>query len=307
VPPQATADHYRQQQRLTVVAIVNVRRLWAEMNADFDTAWRPIRPRMVALLSATQNAAASSSDAYVSAVLAETGQPDEPLAGVAARRFVGVAADGRSLGGLLDGALVAARTSSSTSSADALAHGGRWLEMATQTLVADTSRSATSVAIAVRPDIGGYVRMLNTPSCARCVVLAGRFYRWNEGFRRHPRCDCRHIPASENIASDFTTDPAAYFDQLSRVDQNATFTAAGAQAVRDGADLNQVVNARRGIYTTVDGSRATTVGTSSRTAAGRAAALRRDGGARLMPEEIYANASSREQAIELLRRYGFLT
>jgi hypothetical protein len=34
----------------------------------------------------------------------------------------------------------------------------------------------------------GYIRLLTPPSCARCVILAGRFYRWSDGFKRHPNC-----------------------------------------------------------------------------------------------------------------------
>src|SRR5690606_23965723 len=33
-----------------------------------------------------------------------------------------------------------------------------------------------------------YVRMLTPPSCSRCTVLAGRWYRKNAGFARHPGC-----------------------------------------------------------------------------------------------------------------------
>ena len=37
-----------------------------------------------------------------------------------------------------------------------------------------------------------------------------------------------------------------YFDRLSREEQDKAFTRAGAEAIRDGADISQVVNARRG-------------------------------------------------------------
>lgn len=42
------------------------------------------------------------------------------------------------------------------------------------------------------------------------------------------------------------TDPKAYFRSLSRAEQDRAFTAAGAEAIRLGADIGQVVNARRG-------------------------------------------------------------
>ena len=39
----------------------------------------------------------------------------------------------------------------------------------------------------VRP-VGGYVRMVQAGACSRCVVLAGKWYRKNQGFQRHPGC-----------------------------------------------------------------------------------------------------------------------
>jgi hypothetical protein len=41
-------------------------------------------------------------------------------------------------------------------------------------------------------------------------------------------------------------DPQEYFDSLSEADQDRIFTKAGAQAIRDGADVSRVVSARRG-------------------------------------------------------------
>jgi hypothetical protein len=106
------------------------------------------------------------------------------------------------------------------------------------------------------------------------------------------------------------------------------FTAAGAQAIRDGADVAQVVNARRGM-TVAAGRRVTTQGTTRRALFGgyeidpdtgrlrrrRAAELQRVPGqrtrsvtaVRLMPEQIYAEAGGdRAEAIRLLRLHGYL-
>src|SRR5690606_25790677 len=109
---------------------------------------------------------------------------------------------------------------------------------------------------------------------SRCVILAGRFYRKNTGFQRHPGCDCRHIPASESVAGDLAVDPRAYFDSLTEAEQDKAFTKAGAEAIRAGADIGQVVNARRGMYT-AQGQLLTREGTTSR---GRAFQALRDGG-----------------------------
>jgi hypothetical protein len=55
-----------------------------------------------------------------------------------------------------------------------------------------------------------------------------------------------NVPAVEDVADDIRTDPAAYFHSLTTAEQNRYFTKSGAEAIRAGADINQVVNARRG-------------------------------------------------------------
>jgi hypothetical protein len=170
------------------------------------------------------------------------------------------------------------------------------LDRNVQTMVADTGRAAASVDIVARPRIG-YVRMLTPPSCARCVVLAGKFYRWNTGFKRHPRCDCRHIPSSENVAGDHTTDPYEYFHSLSAADQDRIFTKNGANAIRDGADVFQIVNSRRGIQ---PGGLVTKEGTS------RAGNFGRGRQQRLTPDGIYSQGLSRDETLRLLERNGYI-
>lgn len=365
VLPQSSAEHYREQQRLTVATLVATRRAWGRMAPDFDASWRAVGPRLMVLTSAAQLGAARSGVAYVPRVLAETGITDDPVGEVNPRGFAGVAGDGRPLDSLLYGAVTTAKTAAATQAPpEALARGGRWLDKAVQTAVADAGRVAVGVGIAARPALTGYVRMLNPPSCSRCAVLAGEWYRFNEGFLRHPRCDCRHIPASESMAGDLTTDPRAYFDSLSESEQRRIFTNSGAQAIRDGADLGQVVNARRGATgltpaggrltraeqqmlrggrdigqlqrTDVYGRQVfvTTEGTTRRGLAGqrlaertgyvtedagqvlrntrggrtlRDATRQRARAPRLMPESIYEIAEDREDAIRLLRRYGYIT
>ncbi len=291
--PQATADHYRAQQRLTVATLAATRRAWAGMGPDFDPSWRRVRPRLTLLLSAAQLGAARDAERYIPAVLVETGQPDDPAGQVNARAFAGVASDGRPLDSLLYGAVTTAKTAASDAPPpQALAQGGRWLDMLVLTQVADAARGAVGVGITARPAISGYVRMLNPPSCSRCAVLAGRRYGWNAGFQRHPRCDCRHVPASEAIAGDLTTSPRGYFDSLDEAAQNRVFTNAGAQAIRDGADIGRVVNARRGM--SAAGARRTTE-------------LTRGGRQRLTPEGIYDLAADRDEAIRLLKQHRYLS
>lgn len=177
----------------------------------------------------------------------------------------------------------------------------------------DTGRSSAQAAMQTRPAVRGYARMLRPPSCARCAVLAGRVYRRATPFKRHPHCDCRHIPAAED-SGDFTTSARSYFKRLSQSEQDRVFTAAGAQAIRDGADINQVVNASRGMYTANaygTSVKATREGVTARGAASRRLAAQ--GGTfkrtpRLRPESIYQLAGDdRTQALRLLERFGYLT
>jgi hypothetical protein len=200
--------------------------------------------------------------------------------------------------------------------AQATAIGQRHLERIVATQVADAARVATGVAQVNDRAVRGYVRMLTPPSCSRCVVLAGKFYSANAGFDRHPLCDCVHIPAAEHLP-DQATDPRRYFDSLTESQQDATFTKAGARAIRDGADTAQVVNARRGMSKAASGRRTTErvfgrdvyltrEGITKRGQAGRRLG-KRNRGVRLMPEQIYLEAAGdRAEAIRLLRLHSYL-
>lgn len=294
--PQSAVEHYRSQQRITAVIVANVRKQWARMGNDFDSSWTQIGPQIVRQVTVGQIVAARQVPAYMTEVLDETNQVDNAVARMVPARLAGVGSDGRPLDELMRGAVITAKKNAGDGPRQALAAGGRWLDMVTQSTIADTARSANAVEIAARPAITGYTRMLNPPSCSRCAILAGATYRWNAGFLRHPRCDCRHIPTTENVAGDLTTDPKAYFRSLDAAAQNKIFTNAGAEAIREGADMGQVINARKGMYTTADGTKATRQGNRKSFSEG----------VRLMPESIIGQAGSRTEAIAGLRRYGYL-
>jgi hypothetical protein len=180
----------------------------------------------------------------------------------------------------------------------AVRKGGSFLEMVTHTTVADSGRAAAGVDTATRKNVG-YVRMLNPPSCSRCSILAGRFYRWNNGFNRHPKCDCVHVQTTATAAAEtegLIHDPYEYFSGLSAAEQDRTYGKAEAQAIRDGSDIFQVVNARRGVK---PGGLVTTEGTSKRGNFGR-------NGPRLTPEAIYQKGLSRDETLRELERYGYI-
>lgn len=302
--PQAAAEHYDRQQRLSLLTVAGARRLWARLGqGDFDVAWLVLGPQLFALLSAAQLTAARESAAYVATVLDELGIAAEPVAALAPASLAGVASSGSPLADVLYQPVIQTRTAlgDGADMKSALQSGRNLLDGIMQTQVADAGRDAESVAITARPTVTGYVRMLSLPSCDRCAVLAGRHYRWSSGFLRHPRCDCRHIPATEDVAGDLTTDPRKAIESgqvtgLSKADHHAI--------VEDGADPGRVINAKgntkSGLSTAQVGGRkvkTTTVGYRGKP--------RRQ--VRLRPESIYRIAGDdRAEALRLLKVHGYL-
>lgn len=324
------AAHHRRQQAIVARIARAAAALWRQLDRQFlDHSWHAsVGPRMFAAVAAGQLLAAAPSDMYTDAVLAAQGLDTAASGMLVARSLSGIASDGRDLASLLYQPVIATKYAIGQGATvdRALAVGLANLDMIVRTQVADAGRVGVGIATTARPDVSGYVRMLNPPSCSRCAVLAGKWYAWNAGFQRHPRCDCIAIPAAEKTAGDLTTDPQAYFDSLDESGQNRIFTKAGAEAIRDGADIGQVVNARRGMYTA--GGRVYTSegdsvrgfhggyihdadGTTRRRGSGqlvkRGGRYRQTTAARLMPEQIYRDAANRNDAIRLLRLNGFLS
>lgn len=311
----SSLSHYRTQQRITAATVVAVRSEWAKIGPDFDAGWARVGPRILALVVAGQIASAREGAAFVPRSLDETGESADAVGRVDSRAFAGYASDGRPLDSLLVGAVVQAKVAVGDGAApqDALARGGRWLDGITHGQLSDVGRVAIGVAIAARPKVTGYVRVLNPPSCGRCAVLAGRHYRWSSGFSRHPpTCDCFHRPGQARPGD--LTDPQEYFEGLSPADQDKYFGKAQAQAIRDGADMNQVVNADRSTYI-AGGRKFTREGVTIRGRFGRTSPefTRREGDRyrtakipRITPEQLYKDAVDRDDALRLLRRFGYI-
>jgi len=318
--PAAAVGHDAAMKQLQVLAVGAGRAAWRRLSADnLSGSWEAALALLQPAVERLQIRAAVEGANYGVDALAEQGTYVLPAAFVDPKSLAGVAPDGRPLAGLLQSPVLQVKgwIGAGIPPAQALVMGRSNLDMKLQTTIAQTGGVASGIDIAARPRVG-YVRMLNPPSCKDCVALAGKFYRWNAGFLRHPRCDCRHIPSRENDAGDLTTDPYAYFHSLSAEDQARTFTVAGARAINDGADIFQVVNAQRGLKftgTSADGSRRgqaagsfTKEGTSKRgnfrTATPGGA---RTNGKRLTPDAIYQlNGSNREAAMADLRKYGYV-
>lgn len=299
--------HQSRRVRLARRAGREVRSLWAEVDpAAIIRSWQQALPGALKVLENAQATAAASSGPYLEQLVTAYGLEDSGAPPVQAATFAGQSSDGRPLDTLLFQpaltALVALKLGASPRRA--LATGAFTADLIVRTQVADAGRAADQVAQTVRPALTGWARMLSLPSCSRCIVLAGKVYTWDARFKRHPACDCTTIPALEALADDLTTSPRAAFDALSSTDQDKTFTAADAQAIRDGADIAQVVNARQGM---TDAGTTTTGTTRFGLAGQRLGARRGKQVLRLTPAAIYEQASGdRDRAVRLLRQHGYL-
>ncbi|GAB3988850.1 hypothetical protein [Nocardioides marmoraquaticus] len=257
--------------RLTSRTVAGVRRAWRRLDpaAQLEDQYATdVAPKVLAVTAAAQVAAAREADAYVEQVLAELDFPTpDPLGLINPAALAGWAGDGRPSASMFASSIGTVRDRADKISerapdrpvdpklfyfgdsdlAQALAEVERDIDAYAATIVADTVRAFESVAMAAEPAVTHYVRMVEPGACSRCVILAGRRYLMSEPFERHPRCRCTHIPATLAATSTPVSSPQAYFDSLDATEQDRVFTAAGAQAVRDGADIAQVVNARRGM------------------------------------------------------------
>lgn len=247
----SSAEQYGRDQRAEIGAAVSaVLRQWRRMGEDFDSSYALIEPSLLQITDVAQSRIAVAAEEYIPAVLAETGQSRSvaPRFNVNVLSLVGTTGDGLTTEGLLYGAVIHAKqlVGAGASASQALGSSSSWLSTSVGTLLSDTGRASEGLATAARP-VTGWVRMLEPPSCGRCVALAGKFFKRNAGFQRHPKCDCRHIPSTESVAGDFTVDPRAYFDSLDEAGQaHMVGSIANARAVREfDADPSQLINSYR--------------------------------------------------------------
>lgn len=307
----AVADrHYSEIRRLEAFAVALLQRAWSRVDPDnVVESWAREASRVFTPFVNLQLQAATLGATYAAAALIAQGIRTQAEAKVRPEALAGWASDGRPLESLLRApADVAEQMLDQTRAVEA---GRVSATRIARTQIADASRVAAGIDRATRPRVG-WVRMLSPPSCDRCLILAGRFYRWSDGFDRHPNDDCISVPAAEDRPGDLRTDPDAYLKSLSTAEQDRLLGKDNAQAWRDGADLNQIVNAKRGMATTVDGVRtpvltpeglqATTTGTTNRALAGK----RLRGKQRLVPESIYRIATDRADALRLLKLHGYV-
>lgn len=325
--PEAALSYGALQRAEIGAAVSAVARQWRRMGSDFDASYARLEPALLGVLFGAQERVADGALAYVPDVL---GDAPAPLYESAGSRFVGVAGDGLPVASMAYGAVIEAKAAvaQGLDVAEALARGGRHLSLSAGTLLSDTGRAAERVSGGAHR-VRKWTRMLNPPSCGRCVILAGKTSWQSEAFDRHPGCDCRNVPASEDTGDDARTDPKAYLDGLSEAEQDRVLgSKANGQAFRDGADMNQLINAyrRKGAVRPAQingrGIKYTREGTTRRGHAYwqmsqaryiREQSVFRDGtkyyrlkAPRLMPETIYSTAKDPADAKRLLKLYGWI-
>lgn len=305
VPP-AAAVFYNTLTEIRREARRRARRAWASVSVNHITeSWQGPSRGLTVALAASQVDAAIAGTTYGAFALAEQGSWAAPSAWVDPSRFGGGwASSGARMGTVLETPVIRAKQAiaAGVSPQEALRTGLGALLGIVSLQVNDAGRVAAGVDLATRTGTG-WVRMLNPPSCDRCVVLAGRWYRWNQGFRRHPSCDCVHVPSRAGsleaaLSEGLVDDPYAFFRSLSEADQDRIFGPLRAQAIRDGADIYQVINSRRGRQGAF-----TTEGTTRR---GHAGEFLRPGQRRMTPETIYRLHPRREDALRVLREHGYI-
>jgi hypothetical protein len=317
VPPQAQ-DHQQQRAAQAATTAAAVRQVWSTVDPEhLEESWLARAALVAGLIRSGQTAAATTAEPWLTL---ETGPGEGTINPEAAVEEAG------DLAVPLIYPLVIAlnRIRRGFTTAMSILSGAYFLEMVTRTLVADAGRIADMAGMIARPRVVSYVRVVELPACSRCIILAGAEYSLSDGFLRHPRCDCTLAPRRPGDTWELAS-PQSLFEQMTPAQQRRSFGVAGMQAINEGADIAQVVNARRGMTTASRYGRevqATSEGTTKRGVYGRqrakfekAAGVRfgaqtgarnRATAVRLMPEEIYRLADDRAHAIRLLKKNGYI-
>lgn len=311
--PRSVERYGAAQRREMAAALASVKRSWSRLTPTaFDLDWVMIQPLVVRALTVAQGNLLADVPDYVTTALRDTGQtvPAQTFTPNLSR-FVGVTGAGVALDDAFRGIIPRTKklVAEGIPAQSAMLRTGNLLMRMAGTILSDTARGGEQLAMKSR-SVGYYVRMLAPPSCGRCVILAGSRYGSSTAFQRHPGCDCRHVPVSDKDAADGLVESLPeYLDGADDKKLARVFgSKANAQAYRDGADANQLINAYRegSLYTAQVGGRsllATTEGVTRRGVAGSRLPAKAP---RLMPASIYRVADNKADADRLLKLYGWV-
>ncbi|MFK4277959.1 hypothetical protein ACI2LD_17820 [Enterococcus casseliflavus] len=334
-PPELAQTRYTQVASTIRAIIEQIQQIWRGLSASSieDDLLGEAGAAIADAVVAGQFTVADAAQAYIAAQMVAQGGSALAEAALVAGAFTGIAPGGGPLETLLfvPAIGVRQRLAAGVPPEEAMIGGLVDMAMYTSTAIADSARAADQVGMAANRSCVAYVRVVRAGACSRCLILSGQIYSRSEGFLRHPNCGCQTMPLREHEWPDIPT-PAQLVDRMTPDQRQRTFGAAGARAIAAGADIGQVVNARRGMDTAHIYGRTLQVtheGATRRSAYGRSRdragdnfarfAGQRHGAAtsmryfrstrspRLMPEEIFRIADDRDEELRLLRRYGYLT
>lgn len=308
-----------QRQRLAAATSLAVRHAWLQIDRDnIQLSWMGLLANVLTIVSGGQLAAARAAEPWLQRLLGT--DPDQPASDrLSPGSLVGVSGDGRPMAALLIAPMwtVLRLVTQGAPVVQSMARGQLLLDLIVRTAIADTGRAADTIGMVTRPAVTAYVRVVEGGACSRCLVLAGREYSVSKGFDRHPRCHCSMDPVTREHKPT-PTSVETVFKGMSDTAKKKAFGEAGVKAIDAGADIAQVVNARRGMATATAFGRklqTTTEGVTRRGIAGRRLRNSTQGRGRsapapviprLMPEEILRQASDREHAIRLLRQHAYI-
>jgi hypothetical protein len=317
----ADTDYYRAQQRIVRVAVDQAQASWHQLDvADAFGSWtQQVRPRVVEHLEHAQESAAALAPLYIAATLTAARAVSSPVAAVVAAAFAGFAANGLPLALLLDFGfrLYQKAVAAGMPPSEARAIGLARLLTYVSTETADAGRLAHAAAALAEPDVAGYERIVVLPACGRCILLAGQLYRYSTGFLRHPRCDCQMKPVTwaQWRGDRPGNHPSALFNAMTPAQQNEAFGTGDAHAIRAGADISRVVNARRrnAVYV-AGGHEYTREATTVRGVGRQLGELGKQSGRgyasartpRPTAAQLVNTARDRDELITQLRRFGYL-
>lgn len=317
--PQAVA-HVDARQRLALATALATHRVWRRLDQDnLYQSWLGLMGDVLAIVMSGQMTAAQMTGPWLDSLLGPENEDRPDADRILPEAFAGVDGAGRPLPGVLMAPIwtVLRLVTDGRPIVQALVAGRSLLDAIAQTAVADVGRAADSVAMTARPSVTGYIRVVEGGACSRCLILAGAEYQTDRAFLRHPRCNCGMEPVTREHRPK-PASPRELVAQMSEAQRRKTFGEAGAQAIAEGADLGQLVNARRGMQSaTVYGRKLqiTTEGVTRRGFAGsrlrnfqkvEGQRYRTSKTPRLMPEEIFRLADDRAHAVRLLRLHGYL-
>lgn len=319
-PQEVAQAHQLQQSALATntARAVAQQMGWLDEHALTESWAAGVGRQVQATVEQSQLAAAQAAAPYLAELAAAQGVPIPPPL-IVASALAGIASDGRPLASLLylPILLIKSLLTRGMRFPEAFRSGLSFGAVIAATQVSDAGRGGVTVGMVAEKSWVSYIRVLRLPSCSRCIILAGREYSWSTGFQRHDRCDCEMWPVRRDSPErDRIPMPEQIFADMSRDEQDKRFGKAGAASIRMGADMAQIVNARRGMTTTDRGQSITTEGTTSRGIAGkRLGGLKKQKGERYrrskvprpMPEQLIKDANGdRELAIQFLYRFGYI-